>query len=96
MKLKVCGQKYNVGEVAELQPDFLGFIFWEPSARSFEGEIPELPKGTHKIGVFVDAPIDEVIEKIKTYQLDGVQLHGKESPEYCEQLRHSELVSESH
>ncbi|WP_422859279.1 phosphoribosylanthranilate isomerase [Flagellimonas sp. S174] len=96
MKLKVCGQKYNVGEVAELQPDYLGFIFWEPSARSFEGDIPKLPEGIEKVGVFVDAPIDEVLEKIENYQLDGVQLHGNESPEYCEQLRHSEIVSESH
>ena len=96
MKLKVCGMKYNPETVAELQPDFLGFIFWEPSARSFEGEIPILPEEIQKIGVFVDAPLDEVLRKIERYQLQGVQLHGKESPEYCEQLRHSELVSEAH
>ncbi|WP_435625015.1 phosphoribosylanthranilate isomerase [Flagellimonas sp.] len=96
MKLKVCGQKYNVGEVAELQPDYLGFIFWEPSSRFFEGDIPALSEGTKKIGVFVDATVDEVLQKIERYQLEGVQLHGKESPEYCNQLRHSEFVSESH
>ncbi|MEO0902333.1 MAG: phosphoribosylanthranilate isomerase [Bacteroidota bacterium] len=96
MKLKVCGMKYNPETVAELQPDFLGFIFWEPSARSFEGKIPELPEGIQKIGVFVDAPLDEVLQKIEAYQLDGVQLHGKESPEYCNRLRYSELVSESY
>nr|WP_299345602.1 phosphoribosylanthranilate isomerase [Allomuricauda sp.] len=96
MKLKVCGMKYNPKEVAELQPDYLGFIFWEPSSRYFEGDIPELPSEIKKIGVFVDAPLEEVLDKIKTYQLDGVQLHGNESPEYCKYLRHAELVSASH
>ncbi len=95
MKLKVCGQRDNVGEVAVVQPDYLGFIFWEPSSRFFEGGIPQLSEEVKKIGVFVDASVEEVLEKIKTYGLHGVQLHGNESPEFCYQLRHSELVSES-
>ena len=42
MKLKVCGMKFieNVQQVAELQPDYLGFIFYEKSKRNFEGIIP--------------------------------------------------------
>ena len=31
MKLKVCGMKYNTAEVANLQPDYLGFIFYKKS-----------------------------------------------------------------
>ena len=96
MKFKVCGIKYNPTEVAQLQPDFLGFIFWEPSSRFFEGDVPELPEGTKKIGIFVDASLEEVLEKVQTYQLDGVQLHGNETPEYCNSLRHAEFVSASH
>nr|WP_299388337.1 phosphoribosylanthranilate isomerase [Allomuricauda sp.] len=96
MKLKVCGMKFNPGEVARLSPDYLGFIFWEPSARFFDGNMPELPKEIKKVGVFVDAPLNEVIDKINTYALDAVQLHGKESPEYCEALRSSQFVLESH
>ncbi|MDC6366057.1 MULTISPECIES: phosphoribosylanthranilate isomerase [Flavobacteriaceae] len=95
MKLKICGMKYNPLEVAQLQPDYLGFIFWEPSTRYVEGEIPELPKSIKKVGVFVDASLEEVLEKIEEYELDAVQLHGKESPEYCQKLRHAELVSAS-
>lgn len=87
MKLKVCGMKYNTKEVAELQPDYLGFIFWKPSSRFFEGSIPELPVGIKKIGVFVDETIEAVVSKIKKYDLDGVQLHGKESPAYCKKLK---------
>jgi len=96
MKLKVCGMKYNPETVAKLQPDYLGFIFWKPSPRHFNKEMPELNPGIRKVGVFVDASIDYILESIKKYELDGVQLHGNESPEYCKKLRHSELVSESH
>jgi len=86
----------NPLEVAQLQPDYLGFIFWEPSSRAFEGEMPNLPKSIKKVGVFVDAPLEEVLEKVSQYQLDAVQLHGKESVAYCDALRHAELVSASH
>mgnify|MGYP000259020168 CR=1 FL=1 len=87
MKLKVCGMKSNTKEVAELQPDYLGFIFWEPSVRFFDGQIPSLPLGIKKVGVFVDASVEEVLEKVERYDLWGVQLHGDESPEYCKQLK---------
>ncbi|MEO9510781.1 MAG: phosphoribosylanthranilate isomerase [Flavobacteriaceae bacterium] len=87
MKLKVCGMNHNPKEVAHLQPDYLGFIFWEPSTRYFDGDIPDLPKSIKKIGVFVDASIEDVLQKIETYNLDGVQLHGKESPGYCHDLK---------
>ena len=96
MKLKVCGMKQNPIEVAQLHPDYLGFIFWEPSSRYFEGEMPQLPSSIKKVGVFVDVPLEEVTTKVTQYQLDAVQLHGKETPEYCHNLRHAELVSASH
>lgn len=79
--------KLNTVEVAALRPDYLGFIFWEPSSRFFDGEIPELPKGIQKVGVFVDASIADILEKVEKYELYAVQLHGKESPEFCKQLR---------
>lgn len=84
--LKVCGMKYNPEAVAALQPHYLGFIFWEPSSRFFSGEIPSLPKETRKIGVFVDATIADVTATIEKYNLDGVQLHGNESADYCKKL----------
>nr|WP_298555109.1 tryptophan synthase subunit beta [uncultured Algibacter sp.] len=89
----------NMEQVATLQPDYLGFIFYEKSTRHFNSEsILELPKSIKKTGVFVDADIDFVLEKINKHQLQAVQLHGKESPEYCNNLkkRHAELVSISH
>ena len=87
MKLKVCGMKLNTLEVATLNPDYLGFIFWEPSKRFFEGSIPELPASIKKVGVFVDATLEDIVEKVNTYGLRAVQLHGKESPEFCSDLK---------
>ncbi len=81
----------NPVEVAQLQPDYLGFIFWEPSSRFFEGDMPQLPTSIKKVGVFVDATVEEVLQKVAQYQLDAVQLHGKESASYCKELKDSFL-----
>lgn len=83
MKLKVCGMKLNTTEVAQLRPDYLGFIFWEHSSRFFDREIPQLPHNIKKIGVYVDADPKYIIETVKKHELQGVQLHGHESPDYC-------------
>lgn len=79
--------KYNTLEVAALQPDYLGFIFYDRSPRNFAGEMPNVPKSIQKVGVFVNAPIREVIHTMRRYSIAIVQLHGDESPAYCEQLR---------
>ena len=89
MKLKVCGMKYqdNILEVAELQPHYIGFIFHEPSSRCFEGNIPILPESIQKVGVFVDKPVEYIVQHIEKYQLDAIQLHGHESAEVCRLLK---------
>lgn len=88
VRIKVCGMKYsdNIAEIALLQPDYLGFIFYEKSSRFFDGTIPELPSHIKKVGVFVNASIEEILEKTKKHGLDLVQLHGEEPPEFCEDL----------
>lgn len=89
VRLKVCGMKYrdNIQQVAALQPDYLGFIFYDKSARFFNTEIPVLPNTIKKAGVFVDADLEQVMAMIKMYDLQAVQLHGKESPNYCAELK---------
>ena len=79
--------KHNIEEVADLQPDYLGFIFWKPSKRFFDGSIPKLNRATSKVGVFVDANIDEILNYTNTYVLNAIQLHGNESPEFCANLK---------
>ena len=90
-KLKICGMKHpeNILEVAALKPDYLGFIFYERSPRNFSGEIPEINPAIKKTGVFVDAEINFILEKVKKYDFRAIQLHGKESAEYCTKLRSS-------
>ena len=77
----------NILEVSELLPDYLGFIFYEKSSRYFDDEIPEIPKSVKKVGVFVNATLDEIMSKIKKYNLDLIQLHGNESPAFCQILK---------
>ena len=89
MKIKICGMKYqvNIKEVAALQPDYLGFIFYKRSKRNFDGDISDIPKKIKKTGVFVDESIDFILKKVRKYDLNAVQLHGDESPELCRELQ---------
>lgn len=87
LKLKVCGMNKNTSEIAALKPDYLGFIFWKPSKRYFEGNMPLIPHGVKKVGVFVDATILEIAEKVKSFDLLLVQLHGNETPAFCDELK---------
>ena len=89
MKIKICGMKYpdNILETGALLPDYMGFIFWEKSARFFDGEIPQLPESIKKVGVFVNESVENIIEKINKYNLQAIQLHGKESVEFCQDLK---------
>ncbi|MDT0541038.1 phosphoribosylanthranilate isomerase [Croceitalea sp. P059] len=90
MKLKVCGMKYNPETVAKLQPDYLGFIFWESSSRYFDKEFPSLATGIKKVGVFVDEKIEEVIRLTLKHKLDAVQFHGNESIDYLKKFKKAE------
>ncbi len=89
MKLKICGMKYpnNMIEVSSLLPDYMGFIFWEKSARYFDGIIPPMPKSIKKTGVFVKAELEEIAAKVKKHDLEAVQLHGNESVAFCKELK---------
>lgn len=89
MKLKICGMKYpeNILEVGSLLPDYMGFIFWEKSARYFDGIIPTLPKSIRKVGVFVNETSEEILKKVEKHDLQAVQLHGNESAEFCVNLK---------
>ena len=91
MKIKVCGLKYkdNIACIAEFQPDYMGFIFYNKSKR-FVGEnfeMPILPSTIIKVGVFVNATIEYALEKIKFYNLGAVQLHGDETVDFCFELK---------
>jgi phosphoribosylanthranilate isomerase len=89
MKLKVCGMREpnNIAALSDLQPDYMGFIFWAPSSRYVNETTPKLDQRIKKTGVFVDASVDYIQSSISTHQLQAVQLHGKETPNYCQLIQ---------
>lgn len=94
MKLKVCGMKFpnNIVDVANLKPDYMGFIFYPKSVRfadmkEVKETIKELPKDISKVGVFVNHPPSEVIDICQRFQLDFAQLHGDETLDYATEIK---------
>src|SRR5215217_6480422 len=94
MKIKVCGlrQQDNIEKVVALQPNFIGFIFYEKSPR-FVGEeldeeyIKSIPQNIKKVGVFVNASPGNILNMVKKYDLQYAQLHGNEMPDICRSIR---------
>lgn len=79
----------NISQVAQLQPDYLGFIFHERSPRHFEEKIPALSDQIQTVGVFVDEKVEFISGQIDKHKLSAIQLHGHESPETCRLLKSS-------
>jgi len=80
----------NIAALVALEPDFIGFIFHEPSPRYCENQpATVIPKTIGKTGVFVNKPEDYILRKKEDFELDYIQLHGSESPEFCEKIRQS-------
>jgi phosphoribosylanthranilate isomerase len=91
IKLKVCGMREaeNILAVAALQPDFMGFIFYDQSPRYVgrDFKIPAaFPNTIYRVGVFVNEETDRMIALLKKHQLDYLQLHGTESVEQVKAL----------
>jgi phosphoribosylanthranilate isomerase len=98
MRVKICCvTKPDQGSsIVALGAKILGFICVSGSARyvqpsQIKAIIDCIPNHIHTIGVFADAKPAEIARVISETGLTGVQLHGTESPEYCQQLR--ELLS---
>lgn len=90
MIVKVCGMKYadNIRQLDEANiAQWMGFIFYPKSPRHVS-EVPAyLPRRSQRVGVFVNATIDDIVAHHADYQFNLVQLHGSESPAYCQTLR---------
>lgn len=85
----------NILAITQLPIDFIGFILYPDSPR-FVGKkgLPQwLEKyedeldGIARVGVFVNAEVDQILNAVHDFRLDYVQLHGDESPEYCRELQ---------
>jgi phosphoribosylanthranilate isomerase len=98
-RLKVCGltQYEQVMALDNLGVIFAGFIFYAPSPRYYKRYLDTSllkkirGKNINKVGVFVNASVDEVLKAVDEAGLSMVQLHGDESPKTCERI--AEYVS---
>ena len=78
----------NINELTALNPDYIGFIFYEKSPRCYNDELQIVNcKSVKKVGVFVNETIENILQKVEKYGLDVIQLHGAETPEFCKTLK---------
>ena len=87
----------NISGIVAAHPDFLGFIFY-PKSKRFVGfePLPEVlavvPDSVIKVGVFVDETPERVLFVSASWDLEAIQLHGNELPEFCGQMQQSGLI----
>lgn len=91
MIIKVCGMRNpdNMREVARLGIDWMGLIFFSGSPRRImDNEQPAIDIcPVKRVGVFVNASQEEMMEMATRYRLDYLQLHGNETPDDCYALQ---------
>ena len=98
MKIKICGLKHpeNINEIADLAPDYMGFICYAPSPRyatDLQTEtLAALPTFIYKTAVFVNEDTETITKLIATYNFDAIQLHGNEDPAFCKLFKHKVTV----
>ncbi|RMF64039.1 MAG: phosphoribosylanthranilate isomerase [Cyanobacteria bacterium J069] len=96
MRVKICGitQPDQGRAIAQLGASALGFICATASPRYVsptqiraiaEALLPDFP--IDRVGVFVDATVEEIEQVVAIAHLTAVQLHGNESPAFCQQVR---------
>lgn len=93
VKVKICGiTNYDDAFAAvEMGADFLGFNFYKKSPRYIEPKkveqiITRLPGFVETVGLFVDSPLQEIHDIASHRWLNWAQLHGDQSPEFCDEL----------
>lgn len=94
VKVKICGITRPEDALAAetAGADAIGLIFAARSKRRVTLEqaqaiCTELGPFTARVGVFVDAPLDAVLETVQQLRLSAVQLHGDETADYAETVR---------
>ncbi|MGB5899731.1 MAG: phosphoribosylanthranilate isomerase [Geitlerinemataceae cyanobacterium] len=97
MRIKICGitQLEQGRSIVQLGANALGFICVSASPRYVTPDAIQTiikglaPHNPTLIGVFANSSAEEICHIVAQTGLTGVQLHGGESPEFCQQLRQS-------
>jgi phosphoribosylanthranilate isomerase len=94
MRIKICGIKHlEQGQaIAAYGATALGFMCVPNSPRYVSTEqikliVNQLPTTVDKIGVFANESVEKIVIIYHDSGLTGVQLHGEESPDFCQELR---------
>ncbi|MDD2774636.1 MAG: phosphoribosylanthranilate isomerase [Gallionella sp.] len=92
-RIKICGitRLVDLQSVAHHGADAIGLVFYPPSPRNVSIDqavelLVHLPPFVTVVGLFVNANAETVREVLSRVNLDVLQFHGDESPEYCEQF----------
>ena len=92
-KIKICGIKRleDIGIVNKYKPDYIGFVFAE-SKRKVTHDLAyrlkqDLDADIIAVGVFVDSPVEEIVELFEAGIIEMAQLHGSESEQYIQNLK---------
>lgn len=101
-KIKICGlfRPVDIEYANSVHPDYIGFVFWEESRRRVTPEQAaalreKLAPEIQAVGVFVDAPCEEIISLLEAGTIDIAQLHGEESEEdirYIQAVTHKPVI----
>jgi phosphoribosylanthranilate isomerase len=92
-RIKVCGftREDQLAQAAQLGVDAVGLVFYPPSPRNVSIEQAQVlcravPPFVTTVGLFVDAPAEQVREVLRQVPLTLLQFHGDETPAYCQQF----------
>ena len=93
VKIKICGLKRleDIEIVNKYMPDYMGFVFAD-TKRKVSHELArqlkdKLDPKIISVGVFVDAPKEEIVELFENGTIEMAQLHGLESEDYIKDLK---------
>lgn len=93
MRIKVCGMTdlQQMHQLGAMGVEFAGMIFYPQSPRFvlrhlYGEQVKQAKLKVYKVGVFVNAAYDEILNHVENFGLDMVQLHGDETPRFCEKM----------
>ena len=93
MKIKICGirREEDVWMLNESMPDYAGFVFADTRRKVTAEQALKLRQQLDRkipvFGVFVNAPLSVVCDRVRDGCIDAVQLHGDETERYIRELR---------
>ena len=81
----------NIRAIEQTKADLMGFIF-HPKSPRFVASLPEyMPKKQKRVGVFVNASLEQILAKAQKFSLEYIQLHGDEPSAFCSELKNRGL-----